>query len=101
MGALERDYNLLLQASAHLHTSSHSHLYGFASIIPRLPASEHKQCNREDGESNFSHISGIKDWKMLITHGYALGFRTAKRAKVLGNLLTYLASGGQQPYIKH
>ena len=65
LGAWEWDYNTLLQASAHLHTTTHSHLYGLVTIIPRLPASEHKQCNREDGERNFTHIRAIKGRKGL------------------------------------
>ena len=100
--------NTLLQASVHPHTSTHSHMYGFVSIAPRLPASEHKHCKCEGGESNFSHFSDIKGRKgtkdvnvktLRIAHGYTLGFRTAKTAIVHGNLLTYLASAGQ-PYTK-
>ena len=41
----------------------HSHLCGFAAIVQRFPASERKRWISEGGESNFSHISGVRGRK--------------------------------------
>ena len=96
VGAWERDYNTLLQASGQ-HPLPLVWFCYYRFLLQNVNIAIVKM-----GRVTFVHISGIKkkDQNMLIAHGYTLGFRTAKRAKVLGNLLTHLASGGQQPYTK-
>ena len=81
-------------------------------LFPSLPGSLHQNTNivnvKVERVTFLTLVTsrvekGSKDVNvktLRIAHGYTLGFRTAKRAIVLGNLLTYLASGGQQPYTK-
>ena len=96
----------LLQASVHPHTSTHSTV-----LFPSFPGSLHQNTNivnvKVERVTFLTLVTsrvekGSKDVNvktLRIAHGYTLEFRTAKRAIVLGNLLTYLASVGQ-PYTK-